>query len=199
MTIVTGTIIRCGKPRPNGRGLCQFPLRGGKCPTHDCDLHSRNSRVAQNFQTNRPDATHAQRSKAGRAGYDKVGGLVWWAEQTDKARQWRLEHPSAHERVVIELLLQTLAIDVNYDREVVLEGDPRAVDFVLYRGERAVCAIEVTQSATHATFGRDEKLKAKVAWLESLDLPVHLFYGGDDLQTEIERLGKFLHAHQLTD
>lgn len=190
-------IVRCGKP--TRRGTCHIRLRGGMCFVHDLtDLAARNAKIAQQFREKNPEAFTQQRRAAGRAGYAKVGGVVWWTEQTEKARLWRLEHPSAHERTVMDALLHLLALDVHYDREVIFD-DPRAVDFVLYRNRQAVAAIEVTESENRATFGRDDKLAAKVEWLKSLGLAVHIFYGSADLQTEFDRLGNFLREHGLAE
>lgn len=202
--------LRCGQP--GSRGPCKLILRGDTCAVHDnldavrAHLRTIGKRGGQtratqfDSQYQRNARSHVKREslqRAGRAGYDKVGGDVWWAEQTEKARQYRLRNPSNHERLVIDALLHMLSLDVQYDREVICEDDPRAVDFVLYRDRHGVAAIEVTESATRATFGRDEKLKNKIAWLEAQGLPCHIFYGGDDLQTELERLGNFLETHNL--
>lgn len=202
--------LRCGEL--GSRGPCKVIVRGDKCAIHDnldavrAHLSAIGKRGGQtratqfdsDFQRNaRSHVKPESLQRAGRSGYDKVGGETWWAEQTEKARQYRLRHPSNHERIVIDALLHMLALDVSYDREVILAADPRAVDFVLYRDRTAVAAIEVTESAKHVTFGREEKLKNKIAWLEAQGLPCHIFYGGDDLQLELERLGKFLHAHNL--
>lgn len=213
MSIIVNGKIRCGKP--TRRGLCKLKLRGGKCPVHDNLDEIRERMRAMGKRGGATRATqfdsdyqararaHVKREslqKSGRAGYDKVGGMAWWAEQTEKARLWRLEHPSAYERIVMDALANALALDVHWDREVILDADPRAVDFVIYRAERAVAVIEVTESVTRATFGRDEKLAAKVEWLRcGLGLATHIFYGGDDLQLEFERLGQFLCEHGLAE
>lgn len=211
--VIDSPIVRCGKR--TARGFCKLILRGGKCPVHDNLEDIRDKMRAMGKRGGQTRATqfdseyqararsHVKREslqKSGRAGYDKVGGVIWWAEQTEKARLWRLEHPSAHERVVMDALLQMLALDVHWDREVILDADPRAVDFVLYRDNRAVAAIEVTESAARATFGRDEKLATKVEWLRcGLGLAAHVFYGSDDLQLEFARLGAFLQEHHLAE
>lgn len=180
------------------KGTCHIPLRGGVCFLHDrTDLAARNAKVANAFRENNPEAFRAQRVASGKRGFQKVGGMIWWAEQTEKARLWRIEHPSAHEQTLCELLTRLLALDVHYDRDVIINGDPRAVDVILYRDGVARAAIEATESRQHVTFGRAEKLARKVAWLEDLGIPTHIFFGADDLQTEVERLGKFLEEHNL--
>lgn len=211
--VIDPPIVRCGKPTTRGT-LCKIILRGGLCSVHDnLDLarerlramgkrggQTRATQFDSEFQRNaRSHVKRESLQKSGRAGYDKVGGLIWWAEQTEKARLWRLEHPSAHERTVMDALLQMLALDVNWDREVILDADPRAVDFVLYRNGTPLAGIEVTESKTRATFGRDEKFAAKVEWLKGLGLAVHCFYGAHDLEMEFQRLGNFLHECGLAE
>lgn len=181
----------CG--RPTRRGTCQIPLRGGKCVTHDADLAARNANVARSFQSKNPDAFRSQRADAGRLGFAAAGGRIWLAEQTEKARLYRFDHPSAYEQTVAEILAETLTLEHEYDREVIIDGDSRAVDFVIYRDRVPVCAIEVTESETRATWGRDEKLKTKIAWLETF-MPTFVFYGAADLGAELARLGEFLTA-----
>lgn len=210
--VIDSPIVRCGKP--TARGFCKLKLRGGKYPVHDnldtvrAHLSAIGKRGGQTRATQfdsefqRNARSHVKREslqKSGRAGYEKVGGVIWWAEQAEKARLWRLAHPSGYEKTVMDALTQLLALDVHWDREVILDADARAVDFVLYRNGKALATIEVTESETRATFGRDEKLAAKVEWLKGLGLAVHVFYGAHDLQMEFDRLGNFLRGCGLAE
>jgi hypothetical protein len=135
--------------------------------------------------------------RAGKVGFAKVGGMTWWAEQTEKARLLRLENPSGYERTLREVLTPALGMDIHCDFEVILDGDPRAVDVVIYRDDQPVAAIECTEREGHATFGRDERLNAKMGCLAGLGLATHVFYGGENLQTELDRLGEFLKQQDL--
>lgn len=198
MSIVVNGKILCGKP--TRRGLCRFPLRGGKCPTHDSDLSSRNQKVAAAWRANNPESFAAQRKRSGRAGYDKVGGEVWRAAQSEKARQWRLAHPSEPERWIMDVLLEHLSLTVCYDREYVIEGDERAVDFCFPEHH---CVIEVLGHQQKASFGesasRMAKVETKIAWLESLGWRVHVVDASRsaDRDAEKTRLLAFLSQHGL--
>lgn len=135
--------------------------------------------------------------RAGRAGYEKVGGLEWWALQTEKARYWRFKHPSEPERWVADVLIaHTLE---SYDREYIVDGDPRAVDFAF--PEHCV-AIEVNGHQESPSFGeaaaRAQKHAAKVAWLESLGWRVHVVNAKDDRASEERRLIEFLKVQGLS-
>jgi|GEM_PF-4773737 len=199
MSIIRDGKILCGKPTRRG-GLCQLPLRGGKCPTHDSDLSSRNQKVSAAWRANNPDGFVAQRKTSGRAGFEKVGGEAWRLQQSEKARQWRLAHPSEPERWIIDVLLEHLALDVSYDREYVIDGDERAVDFA-FPEQR--CVIEVLGHQYKASFGesaaRMTRVEAKIAWLESLDWKVHVVDASQnaDRDAEKRRLLSFLSQHGL--
>lgn len=193
MSIVIDGIVRCG--RPTRKGLCQFPLRGGKCATHDADLSSRNQKVAAAWRANNPAAFIAQRKLSGRAGFVAAGGEGWRCEQSEKARLWRLAHPSEPERWVMDVLLEHLSLTVSYDREYVIEGDERAVDFAMPE-ER--CVIECAGHQYKASFGETEpraaRLADKVAWLEALGWHVLVIDAspGADRNVEEIRLLSFL-------
>lgn len=123
------TPLRCLRPTRRG-GVCQIPLRGGICPTHDLPperLATRNSKVAHSAKANHPRKYRQQHKECGRAGYVAVGGEVWWQDQTEKARLYRLAHPSAPEQWTMDVL--EVAGFTGYEREVKLLGDARAVDF----------------------------------------------------------------------
>ena len=201
MSIVVNGKLVCGKPTRRG-GLCQIRLRGNVCPTHDCDLSSRNAKVAAAWRANNPEDFTAQRRSSGRAGFEKVGGEIWRTEQSEKARQWRLAHPSKPERVVMEILMEHLSLNVSYDREYVIEGDERAVDFAFPEQK---CVIEVAGHQYRASFGesapRASKFAQKIAWLEALGWNVHVFDASHnaDPAAETTRLLAWLSQHQLLD
>lgn len=215
MSIVINQAARCGKP--GTRGLCKLKLRGGLCPVHD-NLEAARERLRamgkrggqtratqfdSEFQQNaRSHVKRESLQRAGRAGYAQVGGEVWRCEQSEKARQWRLAHPSEPERWVIEILMEHLSLTVSYDREYVIEGDERAVDFAM-PDER--CVIEVVGHQYKASFGetapRAGKFADKIAWLASLGYHVHVVDAspGADRNVEKTRLLAFLSQHRLLD
>lgn len=209
MSIVVAGAVRCGKP--GVRGPCQHRIRNGYCPIHNNleTLRDEMRRRGQNggrtrasqfdtaFQQNaRSHVKTESLKKAGRAGYNKVGGDAWWAEQTEKARQYRLRHPSPGEKIVAALLTNWLPIDVHFDREVIVDADPRAVDFAIM-GHNLY--IEVTDSAARASFGRNDKREEKRIWLEGLGWTGHYFYNENDLETEKQQLAAFLKHHNVFD
>lgn len=191
--MTTSNTLQCGKV--GRRGPCRMRLSlSGKCPVHDLmDLSARNSKVAQNFRERDLAAFTAQHSAAGKLGYAKTG-IEQWAYATELARQWRLQHPSEPERVVSDLLLQMTGMTAHYDREYIINSDPRAVDFAFPESK---CCIEVTDMDGHPTFGRSDKQRSKLEWLASLGWSVYVFHARGNFQQEINRLGQFLHLHAL--
>jgi hypothetical protein len=93
---------RCGRPTRKGTS-CRLPLKGGKCPTHDCDLSHRNSEVRAAFEANDPDAYHRHQRRAGASGFAKLT-----AGNPGKAAEilaeFRRKNPSTPERIVNEWL-----------------------------------------------------------------------------------------------
>lgn len=201
MNLVVNEQKLCGKP--TRRGVCHIPLRGGVCFLHDrTDIADRNAKVARAFRDHNPEGFRQQRKTAGRAGFTAAGGEVWRAEQSEKARQWRLAHPSKPERVVMEILMEHLSLTVSYDREYVIEGDERAVDIAF---PEQCCVIEIAGHQYKASFGesasRATKFEQKIAWLENLGWNVHVFDASHtaDPAAENKRLLAWLSQHQLLD
>lgn len=160
---------------------------------HDStDLAARNAKVARAFQTHNPAAFKAQRQAAGKRGYVNAGGVAWWCEQTDKARLWRIENPSEPEQILLALLSELTLVP--FDREYIIDADPRAVDVAFAPWQ---CCIECTERETRASFGRNTQRDAKAAWLAAHGWNVHYFYYDADLQTETQRLATFLQEHRL--
>lgn len=92
---------------PTTKGTpCRMPLRKGKCLIHNTDLSKRNRKVARAFKRNHPEAFSLQRKKAGHNGFVATGGIKGWEWVNEKARQWRLKHPSQPEQVIIDRLAQ---------------------------------------------------------------------------------------------
>lgn len=155
---------RCGKPTKRGTP-CQCPLNGGKCPTHDADLSARNSAVAAAFARRDPAAFIAQRRAAGKRGFAATGAAQGWEKANDKAREWRIAHPSGPEQWAIDVLAQA---GINhYQREYpVLDGS--ALDIAW---PEARCAIEINGHQSKPAFGepcaRSERHADKVAALQS--------------------------------
>lgn len=178
--VLNGAVV-CGKP--TRRGVCQIKLRGGKCPVHARGrkqvIAERNRKAHANRVANHPDEWKAHQARA---------GLHNWRNATELARQWRLAHPSVHEKHVIELLIEHVALDAHWDREYVIDGDPRAIDIVF--PQRKV-AIEVCDH------GRPTA--AKVEWLERLGWNVHVYDANADSDAADRLLLAFLSSVGLLD
>lgn len=147
-------ITLCGKLTKKKKP-CAIPLRGGKCVTHDADLSARNKRVAQAFATNHPAAFTAQRRRAGHFGFVATGGKHGWEAMNEKARQYRLNHPSQPERDLIEAFSEQ---SINhYERELVVTPDGTTIDFGWSAARRG---IEV-EGHRAGGFGDPETRRAK--------------------------------------
>jgi very-short-patch-repair endonuclease len=152
----------CGKPTKRGTP-CQLRLNGGKCPTHDCDLSQRNMLVAAAFYRRDRAAFTAQRRSAGKRGYAATGAAQGWEKANEKAREWRLAHPSSPEQWALDVLAQ--AGLNHFEREYpVLDGS--ALDLAW---PEARMGVEVNGHQAKPSFGetepRAERHAAKVAAL----------------------------------
>lgn len=121
----------CGKPTRQG-SPCKLPR---PCPTHNHKLAARNAKVRASFASRDPQAYAAHQSEAGRRGYQAAGAKVGWEKMIEKARQWRLAHPSGPERWAIGLLEQ--AGLNHYEREYPL-SDGYSLDIAWPEHKRAI-------------------------------------------------------------
>lgn len=135
-----------------------------KCPTHSpkVNLKERNSKVAKAFKINNPNGFTAQRSHAGHNGFLATGANKGWEKANEKARQWRMEHPSQPEREVIKILQ---SLSYWFEREALI-FDNCPVDFLLKNN----LVIEVNGHQFKPSFGevdsREEKQVKKIRRLQ---------------------------------
>lgn len=172
----------CGRATKNG--TCKIPLSGGRCMTHDSNLSKRNRKVARSFKKNNPEAFAEQRSQAGKKGYIATGGRLGWEIANEKARQYRLAHPSKPEQTMIdEFSLQGIN---HYQRELIVDTDGTTVDF---GWTSARCAIEI-EGYRVGGFGNPEarraKQDAKVIGLEQLGWTVLRYDPNDTIELAVE-------------
>lgn len=92
----------CGRPTRAGHP-CRIALKAGRCATHDADLKKRNRKVRRAFARNDPAAYAAHQRQAGRRGFD-VTSASNRPYALERARQWRLEHPTEPERWALGVL-----------------------------------------------------------------------------------------------
>lgn len=180
----------CG--RTTRRGTCHFPLRGGKCATHDApNLAARNSNVARAFQANNPEAFIAQRRAAGHLGYVATGERLGWQRANQFAITYRKKHRSEPER-----WCEGVVRDAGYsafETEYQVDDDPRTLDFAFVAEQ--VC-LEVNGHQDKCAFGETESRAAKhaqkVAWLESLGWKVLVVHPNEDREAEAQRIRAWL-------
>lgn len=182
---------QCGKPTKSGEP-CKLTLHGGKCPTHDCDLSARNSRVAQAFKAEHPRRFTRQRRAAGHNGFVATGGKLGWAKANEAARLWRLEHPSGPEQWVIGIL--AAAGLVGFEREADVLGDGRPVDFAFREWQ---IVIECNGHQDKPSFGepraRFEKHQKKMADLYTAGWRAFVVNARREHSTEAAQLVAWLH------
>jgi very-short-patch-repair endonuclease len=94
---------RCGRPTRKGTP-CQLLLLGGRCPTHDVDLSARNAAVRSSYRRRDRTAYRAHQSTAGKAGFRAAGLSGNFELIAEKARLWRIKHPSEPERWALRVL-----------------------------------------------------------------------------------------------
>lgn len=125
----------CSRPTRKGTP-CRLPLNGGRCATHDCDLAARNAHVRASFAAKHPHEYAAHQVKAGKAGYQAAGARHGWEKVIERARLWRIEHPSEPERWAIGVLAEA---GINhYQREYPVLDGSYSVDFAWPDSRRAI-------------------------------------------------------------
>ena len=137
---------RCGRPTRKGTP-CRCFLINGKCMTHDCDLTSRNQRVAASFHRRNPAAFRAQRRAAGKRGYAATGGAKGWEVANEKAREWRVAHPSGPEQWALEVLTQA---GLNHYQREYLVAENTTLDIAW---PQARMGVEINGHQSMAAFG----------------------------------------------
>lgn len=138
---------RCGRPTRKGTP-CKL---GQPCPVHETvDLSARNAAVARSWRERDPEGFTAQRSKAGKAGYLATGARKGWAVANERARQYRLKHPSEPEQWAIGVL-EAAGLN-HYEREHPVAGGS-ALDFAW---PAALRGIEINGHQARASFGESE-------------------------------------------
>ena len=181
----------CGRTTKGGTP-CKIPLRGGRCMTHDSDLSARNKAVAAAFKANDPGGFVAQRSAAGKLGFQATGGMLGWEKANEFARRWRLDNPSGPEQRIIEILARLGFAD--YEREYSLP-DGKSIDFAwpVYR-----IAIEVNGHQHKASFGEGEPREAgqqeKITALieDGWKVVILDVASGEIPESKVEKLREFL-------
>lgn len=152
--------VLCGQPTKHG-GACRIVTFGGKCGTHSLDakaLAKRNKKAAKAFRKHEPELFYAQRVAAAKQGYKVTAERHGKDRASEFARQWRLKHPSLLEQWAMDILD---TVPIAYMREVEIEYDKRAVDFLLEN----LLVVEICRHPNTA---------AKVSWLESRGYKVHV-------------------------
>lgn len=141
-----------------------MPLsKSGKCLIHDIDLKARNARVAQAFKKNHPAEFSLQRQRAGHNGFMATGERRGWEKANEKARQWRVEHPSPPERGIINVLTEQ---NINHYQREYPWGNGSALDFAWVSARYAIEAEGYRAGGFGDPVGRCAKQDAKVAQLE---------------------------------
>ena len=189
--------VLCG--RTTRKGMCNIPLRAGKCFVHDLtDLKKRNRKVARAFRKHNPEAFTAQRRAAGHRGYLATGGSNGWERANQFAINWRTKHRSEPERWTEQII--RAAGYTGFVLEYQIDGDPRTLDFAFVADH--VC-VETNGHQDKCAFGETEsraaKHAAKIAWLEALGWKVHVVHAsaGADRNAEQTRLLAFLSQFPL--
>lgn len=85
--------------------------------------------------------------RAGRAGFKAAGGKLGWEKVNEKARQWRLDHPSGPEKQVMAILD---AHGENYTREFPFGN--RSIDFAW---PEKMFGLEINGHQYKKSFGED--------------------------------------------
>lgn len=166
--------FRCGEQtgRTTRKGdLCRLLLKGGKCPTHDCNLSLRNSRVARNAlekPSRRKDIVKAAR--LGFAATQRKYGRDFAIQKLAKRMR---SNPSGPEQVVIDAL-NAMCIDYGSQEIIELGGKFYIADFV---GRASKWIIEVDDGwrdrpNAATAFGRDGSVDPE-AELEEKMLALH--------------------------
>ncbi len=93
----------CGRPTRAGHP-CRIALKAGRCATHDADLKKRNRKVRRAFAHNDPAGFAAHQRQAAKAGFAATAHNHDWAKAHEKARQWRIKHPSQPEQWALGVL-----------------------------------------------------------------------------------------------
>lgn len=121
----------CGQQTRSG-SPCKIKLVNGKCLTHslsDDKLKARNSKVRASFAEAQPIEYKRHQHRAAKLGFKATAQLHGFAAAYEKSRLYRIEHPSAPEKRVMEILD---AAGVEYEREYPFGQDGRyTIDFVL--------------------------------------------------------------------
>lgn len=189
MSAVTcGVLTRKGSP-------CALPLRGGKCPTHSCNLRKRNRKILRGWRKRDPEAFRAQRVAAGKLGYqvtkERHGDLA-----SQKAADWRAEHPSAPEVWMRQYLT---SLGISFQVEVAVAQ--YYIDFVLPDDEIRGCgrAIEMNGHQSKPSFGErfaragEERMLTKLEWLRNEgNYDVFVFDWLSEREAEVKRLDEWL-------
>lgn len=123
----------CGKPTRKGTP-CQLPKN---CPVHlHCNLSARNAKVRASFAAHHPEAYAAHQVHAAKRGFAATADKHGASRATEKAREYRLAHPSEPERWAMAVLGQAQLN--HFSREYpVLDGN-YSVDFAWPDARRAI-------------------------------------------------------------
>lgn len=183
----------CGKPTRRG-APCRLTLNGGLCPTHDCDLAARNAAVRQSFRRRDKAAFYAHQLRAAKAGFKAAGLTVDWVFAHERARLWRLDHPSEPERWAIAVLESA---NLNHFAREHPIPDGCSLDFAWPAVRRAV---EIWGHQNKPSFGEAEpraaKQERKLIALEEAGWRILIIDPTQDREAEAARLIAFARASQ---
>jgi hypothetical protein len=183
----------CGKPTRRG-APCQLKVNGGRCPTHDVDLAARNAAVRASFRAHDKAAYYAHQTRAAKAGFKAAGLTIDWVFANERARLWRVDHPSEPERWAISVL-ESAGLN-HYVREYpVLNGC--SLDLAWPDAKRAV---EIWGHQTKPSFGetvpRAAKQERKLIQLEEDGWRILVIDPTQDREAEAARLIAFASRSQ---